>query len=179
MIPGLYYIPNFITEDEENYLLKAIELNPWESDLKRRTQQYGVKYDYTIKGLNKTASVAEIPDWLSLLVSDRGFFPEGVDQAIINEYLPGQGIGKHKDASCFGDVIVSLSLLSLCSMILKSINNPEENDEWILHPRSLLVLSGPARHEYTHEIPARSSDMIEGEKVERQRRVSITFRTII
>jgi alkylated DNA repair dioxygenase AlkB len=48
-----------------------------------------------------------------------------------------------------------------------------------LQPHSLLILSGQARYEWTHAIPARQSDRIDGIKIMRGRRVSLTFRTVI
>lgn len=178
MITGLTYIDNYFTKKEEFAIIQVIDSNLWDNDLKRRTQQYGYKYDYTIRNLNKNASVAQIPKYLSTLISDPEYYPPAPHQVIINEYLPGQGIGKHKDAACFGDKILSISLLSFCTMVFNNIKNGDKK-ELILAPGSLLILEGPARHEYTHEIPTRTYDMIEGEKVDRQRRVSITFRTII
>jgi alkylated DNA repair dioxygenase AlkB len=47
-----------------------------------------------------------------------------------------------------------------------------------LPPRSLLVLAGEARTAWTHAIPARKSDVVEGARVARGRRVSVTFRTV-
>lgn len=49
----------------------------------------------------------------------------------------------------------------------------------VLKARSLIVLSGPARYEWQHAIPARKSDIINGIKTERTRRISLTFRNVI
>jgi alkylated DNA repair dioxygenase AlkB len=48
-----------------------------------------------------------------------------------------------------------------------------------LQERSLIVLSGPARYDWQHAISARKSDIIDGIKTERARRVSLTFRNVI
>ena len=48
-----------------------------------------------------------------------------------------------------------------------------------LASRSIVVLSGEARHDWLHGIPARKSDEWDGQKHERQRRVSLTFRKVI
>jgi alkylated DNA repair dioxygenase AlkB len=48
-----------------------------------------------------------------------------------------------------------------------------------LAPRSLLLLQGAARYEWHHGIPARKSDLRNGQRVQRQRRVSLTFRTVV
>jgi alkylated DNA repair dioxygenase AlkB len=49
----------------------------------------------------------------------------------------------------------------------------------VLEPGSLLVMSGAARYDWTHEIPARTSDVIGGERRARGRRVSLTFRAVV
>jgi hypothetical protein len=47
-----------------------------------------------------------------------------------------------------------------------------------LAPRSLLLLQGTARYEWQHGIPARKSDVRNGQRVQRGRRVSLTFRAV-
>ena len=54
-----------------------------------------------------------------------------------------------------------------------------EKKSIVLEERSLIVLSSTARYEWQHAIPARKSDVINGIKTERTRRVSLTFRSII
>ena len=53
-------------------------------------------------------------------------------------------------------------------------------DEYVqrLVPRSLVLLHGDARFKWRHGIAKRHSDTWNGQKTKRQRRVSITFRTI-
>jgi alkylated DNA repair protein alkB family protein 8 len=50
--------------------------------------------------------------------------------------------------------------------------------ELVLPPRSLLLMTGPARYGYTHAIRPRKTDVIDGKTVPRQGRYSITMRTI-
>ncbi len=88
----------------------------------------------------------------------------------------GQWAIPHIDCRpCFGDVIASLSLLLRCIMRLE---NPKTSQgiDMERRPNSLLILSGEARHVWTHAIPARKSDTICGERVKRTRRLSLTFR---
>jgi alkylated DNA repair dioxygenase AlkB len=47
-----------------------------------------------------------------------------------------------------------------------------------LPARSLLVLSGDARYGWQHGIAPRRSDRIDGQLVQRGRRVSLTFRQV-
>lgn len=48
----------------------------------------------------------------------------------------------------------------------------------MLEPRSLLLLTGAARYEWTHGIPARRSDIVDGLRRPRAGRVSLTFRSV-
>ncbi|MEQ8306346.1 MAG: alpha-ketoglutarate-dependent dioxygenase AlkB [Hoeflea sp.] len=106
-------------------------------------------------------------------------FASAPDQVIVNEDLPGQGISAHVDCvPCFDDTIVSLSLLSHCEMVFRD-KRSKARLAVILEPRSAVVVAGPARYEWTHEIPARKSDGIDGKKVDRSRRVSLTFRKTV
>ncbi|MFW2448248.1 MAG: alpha-ketoglutarate-dependent dioxygenase AlkB [Qipengyuania pacifica] len=98
------------------------------------------------------------------------------DQVIINEYQPGQGISAHIDCQpCFGETIASLSLLSACVMRFASQKSSRHMD-LLLQPDSLLVMAGEASHDWTHAIPARKTDLVEGRKSRRTRRISLTFR---
>ncbi len=181
-ISGLTYIPDFISAQEQDFLLAQIDQQSWLTDLKRRVQHYGYKYDYKARTVGNDAYLGPLPDWLLSLskkLHNDGIFPSAPDQAIVNEYLPGQGISAHIDCvPCFAGTIASLSLGSPCIM---EFSNPKtgEKKSIILEEGSLIVLSGPARYEWQHAIPARKSDIINGIKTERTRRVSLTFRNVI
>ncbi len=173
-ISRLAYIPDFITRDEENALIASIDKQPWLNDLKRRVQHYGYKYDYKARAVTDDAYLGPLPEWIDLVAQKLPFKP---DQAIVNEYLPGQGISAHVDCvPCFSDTIASLSLGS--GAVMQFTNGQEKHDLY-LEPRSLIILSGPVRYEWTHAIPARKSDVVDGFKIERIRRISLTFRTVI
>ena len=71
--------------------------------------------------------------------------------------------------------MVSLSLLSPCVM---DFRHPPTGraERLLLEPRSLLVLSDAARYEWEHGIAPRKRDVWQGMRVERARRLSVTFR---
>ena len=50
-ISGLIYISNYISLEYAGKSLKLIDTQEWNLDLKRRTQHYGYKYDYTARSL--------------------------------------------------------------------------------------------------------------------------------
>lgn len=175
-ISGLIYLPEFITEFQEKYVVQEIDKNPWSNELKRRVQHYGYKYDYTKKNINASMRVDPLCPWMKVYANKlKNYFEEIPDQAIINEYLPGQGIARHIDCQpCFKKTIASLSLLSSCILEFTS-KKDQTKHELLLEPRSLLILSGEARYEWFHGIPARKED----HGIQRQRRISVTFRNVI
>ena len=181
-ISGLTYTPDFITPTEEQELLQTIDAQPWLTDLKRRVQHYGWKYDYTARRVDETMRLGHLPEWLMALcqrLEQQGHFPKLPDQVIINEYQPGQGIAPHIDCvPCFEETIASLSLGSPCVMDFTHANTGEKTSR-LLEPRSLLLISGDARYQWKHGIAARKSDKHNGQIIPRGRRVSLTFRNLI
>lgn len=182
MIKGLKYIPSFISLEEEIKLIFNVDSQPWLKDLKRRTQHYGYKYDYTKKTIDSSLYLGKIPFWLDSYcykLADKGIFKSVPNQVIVNEYQPGQGISKHVDCvGCFGETVASLSLNSACVMHLENRHTGLAG-EIALAPLSLLVLSDEARYDWLHSIPARTSDMIANQSLPRGRRISLTFRTVL
>ncbi len=182
-IPGLLYVKNYITADEHGALLAHVDNELWLDDLKRRVQHYGFKYNYRARKVDMSMRVGELPEWLKSLskkLHQDKYMPEVADQVIVNEYLPGQGISAHIDCEpCFKDTIVSLSLGSSCVMdftnkLDKTLKIPVQ-----LEPRSLVVLKDEARYKWLHSIAARKWDKWEGNRYDRERRVSLTFRKVI
>ena len=141
---------------------------------------FGYRYDYKARRVTPESYLGPLPGWIAPLaqnLASGGRFADTPDQVIANEYLPGQGISAHVDCEpCFGPVIASLSLLSPCEMVFRKLGGGTK-DSIILEPRSLVILSGEGRYDWTHEIPARKSDLIEGLRQPRSRRISLTFRT--
>ena len=164
-IPGLRYVPNFITEEEETKLIKLINEYEWLTDLKRRVQHYGWKYDYKARFINHHMRLGPLPHWAKLLamrLKQNGLITEFPDQIIVNEYKPGQGIANHVDCEpCFGDTVISLSLASSCAMNFVNLQTKSQQ-ELILEPRSVVCLHGEARYKWSHGIASRLADDISG-----------------
>lgn len=182
-LAGLSVNYDFITELEEIKLIELIDQQPWLNDLSRRVQHYGFKYDYKARKIDDSMLLGELPIWLKDLSNKMfnekiiNFIP---DQAIINEYEPGQGIAAHIDCEpCFGDTIISLSLGSSAVMNFETKPNSKQKIEICLEPRSLLIMREESRFKYYHSIPARKKDIVENNTIPRNRRVSVTFRKVI
>ena len=182
MIPGLHYLPEFIGPAREQELLAVIDRQPWLTELRRRVQHYGYRYDYKGRKVTPEMYLGPLPDWAQALAEElrlRGLMPRAADQLIVNEYEPGQGIAPHVDCvPCFDDTIASLTLGSSCVMEFTHAKT-REKVPLFLWPRSLVVLSGEARYAWRHAIPGRKKDTHEGRDVSRGRRVSLTFRNVL
>ena len=63
-VPGLLYVPEFITPADECELLAHLDGEPWLSDLKRRVQHYGFKYAYRARAIDSSMSLGPMPAWL-------------------------------------------------------------------------------------------------------------------
>ena len=181
-ISGLRYLPDYIDEKTEAFLIQKIDDQPWLSDLKRRVQHYGYKYDYKARRITPDFKIGAIPDWLAGLCNElyaKKIFAKIPDQVIINEYQAGQGITPHIDCVlCFGETIASISVCTPCVMEFTYVGTSEKLSQF-LEPRSLIAFSGEARYNWQHAIHQRKTDIVDGQKTARGRRISLTFRTLI
>ncbi len=181
-VSGLYYCHDYVTIDEEGGLIETIDRQPWITDLKRRVQHYGYRYNYTQRRVEPDMFLGPLPQWaeeLARRLHRDGYVAQVPDQLIINEYEPGQGISSHIDCvPCFGDTILSISLGSPCVMTFTQTQQ-DAQVAVLLEPRGLVVMQGEARHVWKHGIPPRKTDIYRGQRVERRRRLSLTFRNII
>lgn len=182
MITGLQYISDFISREEESELISTIDSQEWNTELKRRTQHYGYKYDYFKKNVDSSLYLGPVPSFLQPYLDrlvEKNIFKELPDQVIVNEYTPGQGISRHVDCvTCFKDTIASLSLNSTCCMEFESLKDNKKGS-MMLDSKSLLVLSAEARYDWMHSIPARREDEYAGTTFKRDRRISLTFRNVL
>ncbi len=117
-------------------------------------------------------------------VNDEPVSYPNLNQLTVNHYKPGEGIGSHVDTpSAFGDGLVSISLHGGIVMEFRKVQ--ESDGQYpikklvYLPPRSLVLMSGPARYEWEHHIVTRRSDTHNGKVLSRQLRVSLTLRTAL
>ena len=185
---GLEIIQDFVSEAEENLLLKSIvfEGETAESLKHRRVQHYGFDFIYGSNRIDHEKSNGrEFPsEWNSVILdrlsSNGGQLP---DQCTVNEYLPGQGIPGHVDThSCCTETIRSLSLGSDVVMEFTNKENSNITVPVLLPRRSMLVMTGEARYAWAHGIVPRMTDVIRDEEsggltlMKRGQRTSLTFR---
>ena len=178
-VPGLTYVPDFLGEREETDVVAAIDRAEWISDLQRRVQHYGWRYDYRARQVDASMRLGPLPEWAECLarklVSSR-LLTELPDQVIVNEYVGEQGISRHVDAeTSFADGIATISLLESWEMVFRERASGRKVEQR-LDRRSAAILAGDARYRWTHEIPKRKN---EPGRVPRGRRLSLTFRKVL
>ena len=179
---GADYRSAFISTGEEKALIDTIDRQCWSNDLRRRVQHYGYRYDYKERKSTGEDRIGDLPDWVSFLCDrlvERQIFETRPQQLIVNEYEPGQGIAPHSDRDSFGPVVASISLGSDCMMdIFRTPKVKADSFQIVLERCSLLVLRGVARERWLHGIRPNKADYQGGHKIPRERRLSLTFRTM-
>src|SRR3989344_3129452 len=176
---GLIYVADLISREEESQLIEFFEndqkKHPWKTAgvrAVRLVKHYGYQYPYTRKLELKLSD--PIPSVINDIIIQKlskidvlaNFKP---DQAIVNRYLSGQGISAHADhPELFGDTVVSISLGCKATMIFNKEGCNKFNQ--IVKPRSIYVMQGEARYEWTHEMLKT--------KTQCTTRYSVTFREI-
>lgn len=178
-VPGLFLYPDFIDEIKEKALMQEIDSQVWVVDYMRRLQYYGFRNELDAP-YDLIPFPIPIPKQIYLLsqeIVERNLLQLQPDQVIINEYQPGEGIKPHKDRNYFENQICGVNLGSGCIMKFIRGKNLEIVDVEIPR-RSLYVMQDDARKKWSHGIPQRKKDNVDGNIQHRARRVSITYRKV-
>lgn len=197
-----YYIPNFISENEENLLLHNIERTSavrWTQLKNRRLINFGGVP--TQKGMLAEEIPAFLQNYVDKLNRLQIFGEAKANHILLNEYRPGQGIMSHFDGPLFYPTITTLSI---GSHTVLEFNQPraERDDESLrqeeaifklhIEPRSLLILKDDLYHRYMHSISEVDEDDLAdplirnlnhtegftGRSVKRGTRYSLTIRNV-
>jgi len=201
IINGLTIIKDFMTRNEEKALIQCLNKKKWSNDIKRKTQQYGYKFNYQTDELNKIEE--GFPDlckkyaerleseWLKVIQDNDKEYK--FDQIIVNKYPPDGGIKKHVDRiDLFDELFAGLSLGSDTTFVFTCCSNkatatepylekPKIGDEKtiLLKRRSMYIIQGDARFYWQHGIPEGSSVKFERKHIKRKERISVTYRKVI
>ena len=179
-VPGLLYVADFLSEGEEDHVVTVIDQSAWSSELQRRVQHHGWRYDYKARQIDSSMRLGPLPEWAARLARrlvSSGILSDVPDQVIVNEYVGNQGISRHVDSeSSFADGIAMLSLLESWEMVFREKGKQGRKVIQKLERRSAAIMTGDARYRWTHEIPKRRH---EPGRVKRGRRISLTFRKVL
>ena len=182
-VPGLRFVEGFLTPEQQAYCVKRVDaaVDQWRNDLSRRVQHYGWRYDYKARAITPDMHIGALPDWLAnmaqKLYDETGLFDRVPEQVIVNEYLPGQGIAMHIDHPGFGPTVCTISLLDDWEMDFAE--NWRDKSPALLQRGSCVLLTDAARSIWQHGIAPRKSETTDAGRRSRQRRLSLTFRTVL
>jgi alkylated DNA repair dioxygenase AlkB len=163
---GFFYKRNFVSATEEQELIKEIQklslvsFKYYQFTGKRRTASFGWQYEF---GRDEITRASDIPEFLLPLRERAGNLFEidinSLAQASIVEYPVGAPIGWHRDIPQFG-ILIGVSLGAACRMRLRryqrvppKASRRGETVSIELQPRSVYLMSGPARQLWQHSIP--------------------------
>ena len=191
----VYYIPNFITEDEETHILKMVYNAPkpkWTCLRNRRLQDYG--------GIpHPNGLIPEpIPSWLTTFmtrISDLRIFGDGTaNHCLVNEYIPGQGIMPHLDGPTFYPTVSTISCGSHTILEFADLNdNSGRACDLLLERRSLVIVQKEMYTAHMHSISEIKEDVLTdrcvnvdncsvkyevGDVLKRDTRISLTIRYV-
>ena len=163
---GFQYIPEFITEKEEQDLLKLISTIDLRIfifrgfEAKRKSASFGADYHFDSRQLTPGAAIPLGFQPLIGKVTNHLSLQKEIGELLVLEYPEGAVINWHRDAPPF-DVIVGISLLSDCTFLLRPHDKAKRSRKAIIRlpieRRSLYVMQGPARNEWEHStLPALS-----------------------
>jgi alkylated DNA repair dioxygenase AlkB len=158
---GFKYESDVVPSDHEASLLEHVRALPFRDfefhgyTGKRRVVSFGWHYDFSARALLKAD---DMPPFLVALRETAAHFAgmeaQHLQHVLVTEYGAGAGIGWHRDKAVFGEVI-GISLLAPCVFRLRRKSGERwERASVIAEPRSAYLLSGPARTEWEHSIPA-------------------------
>ena len=178
VVKGLYYMPNVISDIEQNEILKYLkESTEWINVSKyknsRRVIHYGYNYAYNRSGITKIGDIPNIfRKLLNIEILKNIIDKENMEQLIINEYKPGQGIANHIDhVKYFGPIIICFTIGS--GVIINFTKDSLEKKIYV-EPGSMYIMTNDARYKWKHGIKKALYD--NGSK--RGTRYSLTFRSI-
>ncbi len=157
--PGLEFREEFVSPDEEARLVEEIQRQPfkpfefhgWKGN--RETVSFGWRYDFNQA---RVEPAPPIPEFLLPLRERAAEFariaPAAFEQALLIRYVPGAGIGWHRDRPVF-DKVFGLSLVSPCVLRFRRRRaGGFERFSLDAPPRSAYLLGGEIRHEWEHGI---------------------------
>ncbi|GMR42556.1 hypothetical protein PMAYCL1PPCAC_12751, partial [Pristionchus mayeri] len=174
-IDGLLLINDFVSEEEENYLMDRIDRVEWAlSQSGRRKQDYGPQVNFKQKKV-KTTKFLGMPDYADMLLEKMREY----DEKKLGEYIPFEmcnleyeesrksAIEMHQDDMwIWGNRLISINLVSGSVMTMSNEKEKQLLFIWMPH-RSLLCMANTSRYSWKHGV---LSHHIKG------RRIALTMR---
>jgi alkylated DNA repair dioxygenase AlkB len=175
--PGFRYLPEFITAEEEGFLINLCrqqELNVFRFqgyEAKRRVASFGQDWNFDTRTLHQGKPIPPaFQSLISKVAEEAGLAPTDFVELLVTHYPAGAVINWHRDAPPFG-LVAGISLLTGCTFRLRPYEKAKQNRTHLLSfpvaRRSLYLMDGASRTDWQHSINPVASE-----------RFSITLRTL-
>lgn len=175
-IPGLRYEQDFLTHEEEMHLIEVFKTLPLHAarykqyEARRQVMSFGGTYDFTANKLLPGAPLdARLKPLRDRVAEWMGISASRLVQVLVAYYAPGTPLGWHRDVPDY-EAIAGVSFSDEAVLKFRPYpptdNAARHNLQLEVAPRSIYLLSGPARWAWQHCVPPVKAP-----------RWSITFRT--
>ena len=175
--PGFRYLPEFITAEEEGFLISACqqqELNVFRFqgyEAKRRVASFGQDWNFDTRTLHQGKPIPlAFQPLISKVAAEACLGPTDFVELLVTHYPVGAVINWHRDAPPFG-LVAGISLLTGCTFRLRPYEKAKQNRTNLLSfpvtRRSLYLMDGASRTDWQHSISPVANE-----------RYSITLRTL-
>ena len=169
--------------DQEKELIAFVDsIEGWDTSTRTRLRHYEYSHEQRSKNVGP---MDPIPDSLQAVMENcqELLRIHDVDpilnQCTVAGYPSSVGVMDHVEHFTLGKVLVMANLLSTVPMQFTPTEPAGRHRVILLLERwSLVAITGKARYKYQHGITAREYDIIRGENVRRERRVSLIFRRV-
>ena len=185
MIPGLYYFKDVVSDELSKEITTYLsECNDWfpvgGASNSRQVIHYGYKYNYKSGDVTEKAKpfptcIVKLLEIIKQVADFQSEKDAAFTQCLINKYEPNQGIAPHIDSLSYGRYICCFTLGSGANL---TFTNYGKTVDLYTEPNSLYIMSGEARYNWRHEMKKLKNDIVDGKKIPRGTRTSITFRSL-
>jgi alkylated DNA repair dioxygenase AlkB len=174
---GFNYLDNFISSDEEQFLVQYIHSLPLKTFLfrgypaKRKVASYGYDYHFDSRTIKPGEKIPEQFNFIIRRCAKYFKIPfEDFAEVLVTEYPPGSVINWHRDAPPFG-IVIGVSLLCDCKFRIRPYKKEKQGrgsiKTLLARRRSVYIMANEVRDQWEHSIDKVPST-----------RYSITLRTL-
>lgn len=179
MIPGFYYLPNFISEPLQVSLNSFLNdpsrswRNIGDSNISRKFMILGSSYEGESPVEPFPDVMTQVRDMIRELVVVPDLVP--LNQCLITRYDPPQGRSASRTSDIYGEFLCCVTLGSGVELEFKK---GMEIVKMYVEPNSLYILSGEVRDEWLLQIRAKMEDKVYYQIIPRTIRTALTFRSV-
>lgn len=173
-VPGLSYYDNFITKEEEEYLLDYLSNIEYSNEFSRATKYYGYNYSHKKTQSDANEFIGNIPKTLNIIFNKLEI---EYNQLVVEKVPVNSQYSFPVHSKIFANNIMTISIGGNCVANFENKLMDKES-EILIKRRSLMVISNDCRKEWSYRINSNKTHMFNYKKVKRSDRYTLTFKNI-